>query len=276
MFGKLMKYELRYLIRIFAPMWAAVLALCAMFRLTINPAYINMNNSGFYVEGSEAVLPAVFAILSVFAIMTMMIVAAVVLIQRFGKGMYGDEGYLMFTLPVTTGQLIHSKALSALIMMVATEVVTMIGVLIMMAFKEFWKGESGMTIPQLWDLFLQIMESNGISSGMMGLYIFWGIVTGLIAIAAEIYMVYFAISVGQMWKKHPVAGGILAFYGISIVISVIDGIIGYNGNLAIINNVVYREQLIAVLLYVTVHSTIVLLLSFFGTKLLLDRKLNIA
>ena len=78
MFGKLMKYELRYLIRIFAPMWAAVLALCAMFRLTINPAYINMNNSGFYVEGSEAVLPAVFAILSVFAIMTMMIVAAVV------------------------------------------------------------------------------------------------------------------------------------------------------------------------------------------------------
>lgn len=274
MFGKLMKYELRYLIRIFAPMWAAVVALCVMTRITIGP---KLTGNNLYIEGEEAVLPAILGVITVFAIMTMMIVATVVLIQRFYKGMYGDEGYLMFTLPVTTGQLIHSKALTALIMMVATEVVTMIGVLIMMAYKQLWNGEAmGMSIPELWQYFLEIMHQNGISNGMLGLYVFWGLAASLIAIAAEIYMVYLAISIGQMWKKHPVAGGILAFYGINIIISVIDGIIGYNANPEIINNVVYGEQLMGLLLYITVHSAVVLLMSFFGTKLLLDRKLNIA
>ena len=40
-------------------------------------------------------------------------------------------------------------------------------------------------------------------------------------------------------------------------------------------HVVYGEAMLALLLYVTIHSVIVLLVSFFGTKLLLDKKLNI-
>ena len=274
MFGKLMKYELRYLIRIFAPMWAAVFALCVMFRVTVGP---KLTGSNLYLEGNEALLPAVIGVITVFAIMTMMIVATVVLIQRFYKGMYGDEGYLMFTLPVTSGQLIHSKALSALLMMLGTEAVTMLGIFVMISFKQLFNGEAlGMTFAEMWGFFLEMMESNGISSGMLALYGFWGFVASLIVFVAEIYMVYLAVSLGQLWKKHPVAGGIIAFYAINIIISIIDGLLGYNVNVEIVNNVVYGEALLALLLYVTVHSVIVLLVSFFGTKLLLDKKLNIA
>ena len=274
MFGKLMKYELRYLIRIFAPMWAAVFALCVMFRVTVGP---KLTGNNLYLEGNEALLPAVIGVITVFAIMTMMIVATVVLIQRFYKGMYGDEGYLMFTLPVTSGQLIHSKAMSALLMMLGTEAVTMIGIFVMISFKQLFNGEAlGMTFAEMWGFFLEMMESNGISSGMLALYGFWGFVASLIVFVAEIYMVYLAVSLGQLWKKHPVAGGIIAFYAINIIISIIDGLLGYNVNVEIVNNVVYGEALLALLLYVTVHSVIVLLVSFFGTKLLLDKKLNIA
>ena len=273
MFGKLMKYELRYLIRIFAPMWAAVFALCVMFRVTVGP---KLTGSNLYLEGNEALFPAVIGVITMFAIMTMMIVATVVLIQRFYKGMYGDEGYLMFTLPVTTGQLIHSKALSALLMMLGTEVITMLGIFVMVSFKQLFNGEAmGMTFGEMWGFFLEMMESNGISPGMLALYGFWGFVASLIVFVAEIYMVYLAVSLGQLWKKHPVAGGIIAFYAINIVISVIDGMLGYNVNIEIVNNVVYGEAMLALLLYVTVHSVIVLLVSFFGTKLLLDKKLNI-
>lgn len=273
MFGKLMKYELRYLIRIFAPMWAAVFALCVMFRVTVGP---KLTGSNLYLEGNEALFPAVIGVITMFAIMTMMIVATVVLIQRFYKGMYGDEGYLMFTLPVTTGQLIHSKALSALLMMLGTEAITMLGIFVMISFKQLFNGEAlGMTFAEMWGFFLEMMESNGISPGMLALYGFWGFVASLIAFVAEIYMVYLAVSLGQLWKKHPVAGGIIAFYAINIVISVIDGMLGYNVNIEIVNNVVYGEAMLALLLYVTIHSVIVLLVSFFGTKLLLDKKLNI-
>lgn len=273
MFGKLMKYELRYLIRIFAPMWAAVFALCVMFRVTVGP---KLTGSNLYLEGNEALFPAVIGVITMFAIMTMMIVATVVLIQRFYKGMYGDEGYLMFTLPVTTGQLIHSKALSALLMMLGTEAITMLGIFVMISFKQLFNGEAlGMTFAEMWGFFLEMMESNGISPGMLALYGFWGFVASLIVFVAEIYMVYLAVSLGQLWKKHPVAGGIIAFYAINIVISIIDGMLGYNVNIEIVNNVVYGEAMLALLLYVTIHSVIVLLVSFFGTKLLLDKKLNI-
>ena len=139
MFGKLMKYEMRYLIRIFAPMWVIVLALCTFSRLTIRPDLDGM----MYMEGIQALLPVLAIMLAVTAIITMMIVATVVLLQRFYKGMYGDEGYLMFTLPVTTGSLIHSKALSAVVMMVVSALVTWIGVLIMVSYPQIW-GELDM------------------------------------------------------------------------------------------------------------------------------------
>ena len=65
MFGKLMKYELRYLIRIFAPMWAAVMALCVMFRVTVGP---KLTGNNLYLEGNEALVPMVIGIVTVFAI----------------------------------------------------------------------------------------------------------------------------------------------------------------------------------------------------------------
>ena len=274
MFGKLMKYELRYLIRIFAPMWAAVFALCVMFRVTVGP---KLTGNNLYLEGNEALVPAVIGVITVFAIMTMMVVATVVLIQRFYKGMYGDEGYLMFTLPVTTGQLIHSKALSALLMMLGTEVVTMLGIFVMVSFKQLFNGEAmGMTFAEMWRFFLEMMESNGISSGMLALYMFWGMVIGLLVTVTGIYMIYLAISLGQLWKKHPVAGAIIAYYVLNLVVTGVETALGLNMEFTIMNNMVYQEQLMVLLLYFTVHSLVLFAISFFGTKLLLDKKLNIA
>ena len=43
-----------------------------------------------------------------------MVVSLVVVIQRFYKSLLGDEGYLMFTLPVETWKLVMSKLLVAI------------------------------------------------------------------------------------------------------------------------------------------------------------------
>lgn len=269
MFGKLMKYELRYLIRIFAPMWAAVIALCVTFRLTMGP---QMKGENLYIEGNEAIIPAVIGVVTVFAIMTMMIVATVVLIQRFYKGMYGDEGYLMFTLPVTTGSLIHSKALSAMLMLLGTEAVTLLGVLVMVSFPQIW-NEMDMNLPEM---FQMLLDMNGLTAGEAALLMFWLAVAGLLTAAQEIYMIGLAISVGQLWKKHPVAGAIIAFYVISIVIGGIEAVFGFNGSYMLMENLMYSDVAIGMLLYMTVRAVILLLVSFFGTKLIMEKKLNIA
>ena len=89
-------------------------------------------------------------------------------------------------------------------------------------------------------------------------------------------MIYLAISLGQLWKKHPVAGAIIAYYVLNLVVTGVETALGLNMEFTIMNNMVYQEQLMVLLLYFTVHSLVLFAISFFGTKLLLDKKLNIA
>lgn len=271
MFGKLVKYEMRYLIRIFAPMWAAVLALCTLSRLTLNP-----DMDGFmYVEGSEAFLPALILMLTMFAIITMMIVATVVLLQRFYKGMYGDEGYLMFTLPVTSGSLIHSKAVSAILMMLGTEVLTVIGVLIMVSYPHIW-NQIDMSISEIFNL---LLEMNGLSALEFVVLAFWLIIVGVLTVAQGIYTIYLAISIGQIWKKHPVAGAIVAYYVITLVINFAVGGLGVTKQGYLLDhftaNMEYGAAMVGALIVSTLYNIVLIALSVLGTKLIMDKKLNL-
>lgn len=271
MFGKLMKYEMRYLIRIFAPMWAAVLALCVLSRLTLKP---NMDGM-MYVEGSEAILPVIIVMLTVFAIITMMIVATVVLLQRFYKGMYGDEGYLMFTLPVTSGSLIHSKALTAMIMMLGTELLTFAGVMIMVSYPQIW-NEIDLTFNEM---FQMLLEMNHLTSTEFAFLAAWVVIAGLLQIAQGIYTVYLAISIGQLWKKHPVAGAIIAYYLITLILSFAIGGFGMTKQGAIPEffaaDLNYGAALAATLIVTTLYSIAVIVISSLVTKLIMDKKLNL-
>ena len=275
MFGKLMKYELRYLTRIFAPMWSVVMILCVLTRLTLKPDFEGM----MYVEGTEAILPVIIIMLTIFAIITMSIVATVVLLMRFYKGMYGDEGYLMFTLPVTTGSLIHSKGLSALLMMSGTALLTLLGVLIMVSYPEIWR-EIGMGWPET---FRMLLDMNGLNEIQFTVLLFWVMVVAILTMAEGIYEVYLAISVGQLWKKHPVMGAIGAYYIVSLVKTFSIGGLG-NTNLenmierfaAANPNMEYGAVMAIVLIAATLYCLLWIGISYFGTKLILDKKLNIA
>lgn len=273
MFGKLMKYELRYLIRIFAPMWAVVLTLCALSRLILRPDLEGV----MYVEGAEAILPVLAVMLAVVGIITMMVVAAVVLLQRFYKGMYGDEGYLMFTLPVTTGGLIHSKALSAFLMMTATELITFVGVMIMVSYPEIWNE---VIRADLAGAFEMLLEMNGLTAAKFAVLCFWTVVVGLLSVAQGIYMIYLAISIGQLWKKHPVAGAIIAYYVITLVINFAIGGLGVTEQGYLLEqfatNMEYSQAMVVTLIAMTLYTIVLIVVSALGTKLILDKKLNLA
>lgn len=267
MFGKLMKYELRYLIRIFGPMWLLVIALCGLGRVSTPEL--------FYFETES--LSMLLMIAAIVAMVAMSVICSIVLLQRFYKGMYGDEGYLMFTLPVTTGALINAKGLSAILMTIATGVIAILGWLLLFSHKEIWDSIT-MFGPEI----LDIVEFSGFEGAML---IFWTLVLIIASAAEAIYSVYLAISVGQLWKKHPIAGAILAYYGMSMILSALQNFVleNFGGNLY---NAVKSagwvigssdlEILILFFVILTVICLIMTALSFIGTKLLMDKKLNIA
>lgn len=80
--------------------------------------------------------------------MALGVLTIVVTIQRFRKNLLGDEGYLMFTLPVSTSSLILSKCITALIYAVLSFIVAVFTFGVLMLF-----GTSGILLPEILDLF---------------------------------------------------------------------------------------------------------------------------
>lgn len=114
MLGKLLKYDLKSIIKIFIPIWLALLLIAAIKRL----AGIVESDS---VWGSlSTIIPMVIFVLLTIA---MFVITIVFIVQRFYNGLLKDEGYLMFTVPAKPWQLIASKGLSAIIVIVASGIV---------------------------------------------------------------------------------------------------------------------------------------------------------
>lgn len=95
MLGKLMKYEFNSMGRIFLPIYVTLLIIAAVNRV--------------FRIGNLEVGFAISALILVLLFIGLGCVTIIEIIQRFNKNLLKDEGYLMFTLPVTSTQLIMSK-----------------------------------------------------------------------------------------------------------------------------------------------------------------------
>lgn len=117
MLGKLLKYELKSTAKFFVPMYFAILVIT-----TLNSIFIRKN---VFVE-AQGIINMVIGGLFI-AITTLTIV---IIVKRFKKNLLGDEGYLMFTLPVKSSSLILSKYISALIWVLLTMIVSSMAIII--------------------------------------------------------------------------------------------------------------------------------------------------
>ena len=119
MLGKLMKYDFRCMIRKFGPLWLGLIALAAVNGFTVGHVLDNGNMEGF--------MKFLFGVVPIILLFALWIATGVLMImfvcERFYKGLLGDEGYLMFTLPATTKQHIGSKLIVALVMEIITALV---------------------------------------------------------------------------------------------------------------------------------------------------------
>lgn len=203
MFGKLCKYELRYMMRYFLPMWALVLVLSVVNRFTL---FMDPSSSAGRL-GQQLLVMALF-----FAAFGLCLVSLIVVVQRFYNGLLKDEGYLMFTLPVKSGALINAKGLVAVLLMFITGIV---GVLIFVIIGT--KYVSWAEFMQNVRIFLDECRQAGIGGGDWALMIVWGIVAVLVSTACSLYHIYTAMALGHLAKKHRVGWSIIAYVGITIV-----------------------------------------------------------
>jgi hypothetical protein len=184
MLGKLIRHEIKSTARIFLPLYA-VLLVFALLNRYLNPLQV-FDSSG--TPNLESMLKGISISLYVILIIAVFVLTLVIVIQRFYKNLLGDEGYLMFTLPVKAWQHILSKFLTAVIWYFMTAASVVISVMILIGADKLFDF-----LPQLIQM---IREAFG-SSGPVVLPAFI-----LSQMAAGTLMIYSSMALGHLFQKN--------------------------------------------------------------------------
>lgn len=203
MFRKLVKYEWAAMIRTMFPMYAAVIVISLLNALFANvgigsssPLFELWDWINYYFGGIAVLLYVAILIgLGVFAF--------VVIAQRFYKGLLGEEGYLMFTLPVKVWQLVFSKALVSFLIGIVSGAVAVLSIGILGGI-EFFQALA--MIPSLIkELCIQARAYDKELLVQMVLFGIEVLAALIISGFAFIYHIYFAASLGHLSRNHKAA-----------------------------------------------------------------------
>ena len=169
----------------------------------------------------------VFVVLNVLAMVAAIIAVAVIgvaalflFIGRFYKSRFTDEGYLTFTLPVTTHQNLLSSLANTAIGMVIIFVVICVSLMLWLmiglpGMGEFLK-EFGKNLPELWDALKRVWSTIPWNYFWMFLL---NILTGS---ACELVVLMLSVTIGSILaKKHKILAAVGAYYAIHVAISMV-------------------------------------------------------
>lgn len=196
MLRKLLKYEMSAMGRILLPLYGALLFMSLVMGIVVN------------ILNTLPVFQAIVVFLYVAVAVGAAVMTVILIVQRFYKNLLGNEGYLMFSLPVSTGKHILNKAITSGTWMVIAIITGILSSLIIVSstgeldfagiaagLGEIWRKVGGQSILYLIELIILVFLSA----------------------THSIFRIYAAISIGHLWGNHRVLGAILGFIGINIV-----------------------------------------------------------
>ena len=288
MLGTLLKYELKASARTLLPLYAGTLLVALICGISTAIQVNNMRQfkqsmvygtTITYSSFSDPIDGGIntfigISMLLVFAFCVAVTVLTVMsVVQRFNHGIAGNEGYLVFTLPVKHETLLASKLLGAFIWTLASLLVFfLVGALIggpsLFAERAFFDWA------YLWERIWTFVQNYSLTSTIL-----LTAVNALLTIISVIVTIYLAIMVGQMeqFNKYRVAVAVVAFFVISWVFSLIENLLmGWSGvrmTPEYVSDLYHNYNMI-----VGIDSLFTLLFSilcFAGTAWMMKKKLNL-
>ena len=277
MLGKLIKHELRGSGRTMLPFILVSLFLSVMAGLSMRAMEHQQDYSWF------SILFGIVIFLFVAGLMAVCIMSVVVVINRFRQNLLGDEGYLMFTLPVSVDQHLWSKLIVSAIWFAATALTCMLAVMLMLLcninnFEIDW-SEVGYVMGELGRMMREfgILHLVGYCLELLAMFFVGACVSCL--------TFYCAMAIGYSFSNRKVLLSILAFFGIDILFSVlqsslimllnaIPGVERFLENLDLSRVNAAGSMHIVLLcwvLYLAIHAAVL----YIPTRLLLKKKLNL-
>ncbi len=202
MLRKLMKYEFKATARWFFPLYIAIVLFALISRTLISTQSVEND----IINNLRGILTTISILAYVLLFVGTMVISLVVVVQRFYKSLLGDEGYLMFTLPVKTWQHTTSKLLIAMLWSILSALIGFFSIILFIP-----SGEMSKMINEL-------SEIMGVFNASF--FILGGLIL-LINIARTIIEIYAAISLGHIFNKHRIILSFAFYIGINTISQVV-------------------------------------------------------
>ena len=252
MLGKLMKYELKATGRVLLPLYGAILLVSVLGAFSLE-------------RMSEFEMGAlVFVLVYTGLCVALVVLTLVLIIQRFNRNLLKDEGYLMFTLPVSVHSLLFSKLFSALLWCVLGGCVGLLSIALMtmIAMDASQWGE-------FWAVIHQLIHNVDLEiAGNLGLIGLLALMEGV----SFLMTIYLSLSVGQIptFNRYRGLMAFITFLAITVIMSWLTGIPAFlhAGDVS-----AFSPQAM-VGLYI-LYDAVVSALFYGGTWLILTKKLNL-
>jgi hypothetical protein len=265
MLGKLLKHEFRATARIMGPLYLVLIALSICANLSIR---ILDSSPAAALTVLGAILLAAFGL----AVTGTVIVAVALMVNRFRTNLMGDEGYIMFTLPVSVDQLVVSKIIVSTVWFIATAAAVLVSALIT-AFRIEYVEKAVEMISEL------IRITPGLQALKGAAVIVEVLVLAVTACASFSLLFYAAMSIGHSFSNHKKLLSVVFFFVIQFVMQTAGSLVilasgtlfkpWFSGDIGIIPSV-HRALWLAVL-YVLIRGAIY----YIVTRIMLKKHLNL-
>ena len=211
MLGKLLKHEFRATARFMWVIYAAMLVLSIGSHFAIR-----------YMDRPETyqilrVLAVMVTFLWVLALIFGAVMTLVLMVHRFYKNYLTDEGYLMFTLPVSIHSMIFSKLIVAVVWTILTVLVMMLGIGLAVL--------DSSALQMVAEFVRQVIQftTAKITLNATAMIIEIVLVT-ILGIAGSMMQFYAAMSLGYGFTGHKGLWSVICYFGITVLFQIIGSV----------------------------------------------------
>ncbi|SCG82570.1 putative ABC transporter, peremase protein [Proteiniborus sp. DW1] len=195
MLGKLMKHELMATSRLLVPLYIALLFISLVNRFV------------FRLDIGEGILMFFIGFLiftQVILILAILVTTVLLMIVRFYKNLLSDEGYLMFTLPVNSHQLIISKLTVTLFWLL----ISTIFVVSSFSAAFITSTDASSIINEIRKIPEELSATFGGNSVILVIEL---ILMIFVSAVTNILVVYASIAIGQLFSKHKIIASLISY-----------------------------------------------------------------
>lgn len=228
MLGKLFKHDMRANSKLLFPATLLVVGLALLGTLALRvitsvlvPFLENDSGVAWFLTIGLGTLCA----MSVFAIFVYSVATSIMVVVHYYRNLFTGEGYLTFTLPVTTGNILVSKLLSSVLWMFISAVVAILCFAVMILFGLPWELGVQEDILMAFEeiAYYTTMDMGDTNALLMGIEYVGLMVVGTFT---GILQIFLSITIGAMSsRKHKILASIGCYYLISMIISVAQSVL---------------------------------------------------